>query len=46
MGFVSDLTIGRTNLMQLEAGSLETAAAIHLPPRVPAGFHGNWVPTQ
>jgi carotenoid cleavage dioxygenase len=46
MGFVSDLTTGRTDLMLLEAGSLETVAAIHLPTRVPAGFHGNWVPTQ
>jgi carotenoid cleavage oxygenase len=46
MGFVSDLTTGRTDLMLLEAGSLETVATIHLPTRVPAGFHGNWVPTQ
>ena len=46
MGFVSDLTTDRTDLMLLDAGSLERVAAIHLPTRVPAGFHGNWVPTQ
>jgi carotenoid cleavage oxygenase len=46
MGFVSDLAIDRTDLTLLDAGSLETVAAVHLPERVPAGFHGNWVPTQ
>jgi carotenoid cleavage dioxygenase len=46
MGFVSDLTTDRTDLMLLDAGSMETVAAIHLPTRVPSGFHGNWVPAQ
>lgn len=45
MGFVYDAAEGRSDLMLLDAGSLETVAAIHLPDRVPAGFHGNWVPT-
>jgi carotenoid cleavage oxygenase len=45
MGFVSDLAIDRTDLTLLDAGSLETVAVVHLPTRVPAGFHGNWVPT-
>jgi carotenoid cleavage dioxygenase len=46
MGFVYDPTTDRTDLMLLDAGSMETVAAIHLPTRVPAGFHGNWVPAQ
>jgi carotenoid cleavage oxygenase len=46
MGFVYDLATNRTDLTLLDADSLETVAAIHLPTRVPAGFHGNWVPTQ
>ncbi|GAA4616732.1 carotenoid oxygenase family protein [Actinoallomurus liliacearum] len=46
MGFVYDPATDRTDLMLLDAGSLETVAAVHLPTRVPAGFHGNWVPTR
>jgi carotenoid cleavage dioxygenase len=29
--------------MILDAATLETVAAIHLPDRVPHGFHGNWI---
>jgi carotenoid cleavage dioxygenase len=46
MGFVYDPVTDRTDLMLLDAESMETVAAIHLPVRVPAGFHGNWVPAQ
>jgi carotenoid cleavage dioxygenase len=42
MGFVYDASTQRSDLTLLDAGSLETVAAIHLPDRVPAGFHGNW----
>lgn len=45
MGFVYDASTDRSDLTILDAASLETAAAIHLPHRVPYGFHGNWVPT-
>jgi carotenoid cleavage dioxygenase len=45
MGFVYDATEGRSDLLLLDAGTLDTIAAIHLPDRVPAGAHGNWVPT-
>lgn len=43
MGFVYDTGTDRSDLIILDAGSLDTVAAIHLPGRVPQGFHGNWV---
>ncbi|WP_439382302.1 carotenoid oxygenase family protein [Amycolatopsis lexingtonensis] len=43
MGFVYDPASQRSDLTVLDAGTLETVAAIHLPDRVPNGFHGNWV---
>jgi len=45
MGFVYDTETDRTDLTILDAGSLETVAEVHLPVRVPNGFHGNWAPT-
>jgi carotenoid cleavage dioxygenase len=45
MGFVYDAATERSDLMILDAASLETVAAIHLPDRVPHGFHGNWIPS-
>jgi carotenoid cleavage dioxygenase len=45
MGFVYDASTDRSDLTILDAASLETIAAIHLPERVPYGFHGNWAPT-
>jgi carotenoid cleavage dioxygenase len=45
MGFVYHPETDRSDLMLLDAGSLDTVAAVHLPNRVPNGFHGNWVPT-
>lgn len=44
MGFVYDTSTDRSDLTILDAASLETLAAIHLPYRVPYGFHGNWIP--
>jgi carotenoid cleavage dioxygenase len=32
-------------LVLLDAGTLESVATVHLPQRVPMGFHGNWAPT-
>jgi carotenoid cleavage dioxygenase len=45
LGFVFNPDTGRSDLMVLDSQTLETIAAVHLPARVPAGFHGNWVPT-
>ena len=44
MGFVHDDGSGRTDLVLLDAGSLEDVARIHVPARIPYGFHGNWIP--
>ncbi|QRP48295.1 carotenoid oxygenase family protein [Amycolatopsis sp. FDAARGOS 1241] len=44
MGFVFDAATQRSDLTLLDAATLETVAAVHLPGRVPHGFHGNWVP--
>lgn len=35
----------RSDLVLLDAETLETVAEVQLPDRVPNGFHGNWVPT-
>lgn len=32
-------------LLLLDAQTLEQVATVHLPQRVPMGFHGNWAPT-
>ncbi len=32
-------------LVLLDAATLESVATVHLPQRVPMGFHGNWAPT-
>jgi carotenoid cleavage dioxygenase len=45
MGYVYDQTTDRSELALLDAQTLQDVARIKLPHRVPAGFHGNWVPT-
>lgn len=45
MGYVYDEVTDRSDLAILDAGTLEDVATVHLPHRVPTGFHGNWVPT-
>jgi carotenoid cleavage dioxygenase len=44
MGFVHDDGAGLTDLVLLDAGTLEDVARVHVPARVPYGFHGNWIP--
>ncbi len=46
MGYVHDRSSGLSDLVLLDAGTLEDVAAVHLPGRVPTGFHGNWEPTS
>ena len=43
MGFVHDDAAGATDLVLLDAGTLEDVARVHVPARVPYGFHGNWI---
>lgn len=45
MGYAYNETTDRSDLTLLDAETLETVAAVHLPSRVPEGFHGNWAPT-
>jgi carotenoid cleavage oxygenase len=45
MGYVYDRAGGTSDLVILDAETLEDVAAVHLPARVPAGFHGSWSPT-
>jgi carotenoid cleavage dioxygenase len=45
MGFVFDAQRDASDLVLLDAQRLETVAEVHLPVRVPYGFHGNWVPS-
>lgn len=44
MGYVYDRATDRSELAILDASTLGDVARIKLPHRVPAGFHGNWVP--
>jgi len=40
---VVDATTELSELLILDAATLEEIAAVHLPARVPNGFHGNWI---
>lgn len=45
MGYVLDTATGRSDLVFLDAATLEQTGAVHIPARIPSGFHGNWMPT-
>lgn len=42
MGYGHHLGRDEGQLLMLDAATLETVATVHLPQRVPMGFHGNW----
>lgn len=46
IGYVQDNGNSSTDLLILDARTLQDVAAVHLPVRVPAGIHGNWLPTR
>ena len=46
LGFGLDRETDRGNLLILDAQTLDTRATVHLPQRIPMGFHGNWCPAQ
>jgi carotenoid cleavage oxygenase len=45
MGFACDRLTDRSELAIIDTQPLRDIASIKLPHRVPAGFHGNWVPS-
>ncbi len=45
MGFAYNTDTDRSDLILLDAATLDTVATVHLPARVPYGFHGNWAPS-
>ena len=47
MSYVYDATTDRSDVVILDAQDFtgDPVATIHLPVRVPFGFHGNWIPT-
>jgi 8'-apo-carotenoid 13,14-cleaving dioxygenase len=46
MGYVIDATNETTDLVILDASNIAAppVASIHIPHRIPPGFHGNWLP--
>jgi carotenoid cleavage dioxygenase len=46
MGYVYDGERNLSDLEILDAQTLEAVATVHLPVRVPYGFHGNWLPSS
>ena len=48
MGYVVNMAEETTDLVILNAQDFEAAplATVHIPHRIPPGFHGNWVPAS
>jgi carotenoid cleavage dioxygenase len=48
MSYVHDASTDRSDLVILDAQDIagQPVATVHLPARVPVGFHGNWVPDE
>jgi carotenoid cleavage dioxygenase len=47
LGYVIDTATDTTDLIIIDARNFEgpPVAFIHIPHRIPPGFHGNWVPS-
>ncbi|MET0666185.1 MAG: carotenoid oxygenase family protein, partial [Acidimicrobiales bacterium] len=47
LSYVYDASTDRSDVVILAADDFtgDPVATVHLPQRVPFGFHGNWVPT-
>jgi len=47
LSFVEDLDTGTSDVVILDTQDFagDPVATVHLPARVPAGFHGNWIPS-
>ncbi|BCY09517.1 carotenoid oxygenase family protein [Actinoplanes sp. L3-i22] len=43
LSVVHDATTDRADLVVVDAADLSAVATVHLPSRIPFGFHGNWV---
>ena len=45
IGYVYDPATGRSDFVVLDASNVAAppVAVVHLPVRVPLGFHGNWI---
>ena len=43
LNFVHDRDTDRSSLVILDARAMDEVARVHIPRRVPFGFHGNWV---
>jgi carotenoid cleavage dioxygenase-like enzyme len=46
VNFVHDLPADRSSMVVLDATTLDEVARVHLPRRVPFGFHGSWLPAE
>jgi carotenoid cleavage dioxygenase len=46
LNFVTDRARSTTDFVVLDAATLDEVARVHLPRRVPFGFHGNWLPAD
>jgi carotenoid cleavage dioxygenase len=45
MGFVYNQADDRSDLTLIDAATFSPVATVHLPTRVPHGFHGSWIPS-
>lgn len=46
VGYAYDADTDRSDLLVVDAETLDTVAAVHLPARVPYGFCGSWIATD